>query len=340
MSVLRGQWYYDARLNPWCDTSEPKNDDWKAYEEIENEMIEDAYEKGEPEVLLDDYTIDLKRRFQYDYVDVKKQRLVMRIVSDKIDYKHRKKRFDIPELPVTKTFTSSGVWSSAFIEEWIRRNPQYLFKTDIIEQLSSGIIEEGRKRDKQCQAQFLMQDLKKMQRDIPNMTELEKFSVCLYTKASFVYELINQVLRDNDLSKVDTLGPVCCLLRNFLSKRNAHESDENNNSAIPEVVYRGTTLTPDMLQLYKESVGQVKSWLPFSSASKSRNVADIYGNTLFILEFATDTAPSYPGRNIESLSYFPLEEEVLLYPGVDFRIEKVVEATMDGEKNVIYLTLM
>jgi hypothetical protein len=87
-------------------------------------------------------------------------------------------------------------------------------------------------------------------------------------------------LREEDLSKVDTLGPFCDLLWNSLSSEGLKSKYQFTGS-----VYRGATLEPEEIDAYRNSIKKApKEWLGFSSTSKARALAELYsGNTLFII---------------------------------------------------------
>jgi hypothetical protein len=73
-----------------------------------------------------------------------------------------------------------------------------------------------------------------------------------------------------------------------------------------------------MIHHYEEAIGTYKYWYGFTSTTKDCQVAKIVGNTLFIIDISCATA-----LNVSSYSAFYLEEEVILPPGVTFRIDKV-----------------
>ncbi|CAF1616628.1 unnamed protein product [Didymodactylos carnosus] len=102
------------------------------------------------------------------------------------------------------------------------------------------------------------------------------------------------------------------------------------------LVYRGVLLDPHQIESYKNAVGKgSKEWLNFSSASKNRALAEIYGNTLFVINIPSKSQPI----DISSVSNFPEEEEVLLPASTSFQIEKV-EYDENAKKHYIYLRVL
>jgi hypothetical protein len=143
---------------------------------------------------------------------------------------------------------------------------------------------------------------------------------------SFLYKLINITLRNEDYSKLDTLGPYCWMLWCYI----------NTNTKFTEfTVYRGCTLTDAMIADYKNSIGTKIKWSSVTSTSRSRQLAEQFGNTLFVIQILDK---SYnPFRDISSLSYYPNEEEVLLKYGFPVKVDKVEYDKMN-KKYVIYVT--
>jgi hypothetical protein len=170
-------------------------------------------------------------------------------------------------------------------------------------------LEEGKLLNKDFDAQRILERL----RSCKDEREILECAVWLYTRDSFLYRLVNSTLRNDDLTKVDTLGPFCYLLREHLFY--ADKSKEKLT------VYRGCTLTDEMVDEYKQAVGKWIQWPAFTSASKSLLMAEIYaGNALFIMKIVS----SYYTRDISSFSNFPEEEEVLMSAHLHFKIDEVI----------------
>lgn len=103
------------------------------------------------------------------------------------------------------------------------------------------------------------------------------------------------------------------------------------------ILYRGELLEENMKQCYQKAVGTLRSWLGFTSTSKNRQVAEIFGNTLFIITFHERAGYSVT-RDISRVSQYPTEEEVLLRSGVIFMIDKT-EMDHTNTKYLIYLNI-
>ena len=125
------------------------------------------------------------------------------------------------------------------------------------------------------------------------------------------------------MSKANTLGPFCYILWMYLRF--------GMDNAL-ETVYRGTTLTLEMINEYKRAVGRNIQFPAFTSTSKRIDIAERFGNTLFIIKLSF----GQNANNISHLSYYPNEEEVLLRANYQFTIEEV-KTRPGSDKVLIYL---
>ena len=154
---------------------------------------------------------------------------------------------------------------------------------------------------------------------------IQETCVRLYTQDSFLYQIINETLRDDDRTKLHTLGPFCYLLYNYEGK------SKHRATRLPKkiVLYRGERLTADDIKEYREHMvnGAIWRWAQFVSTTKNITVAEEFsdGNTLFIINMKRPEA-SKQGISIACVSEFSQEEEVLLRPGVRFQVMKIEEA--------------
>lgn len=331
---LTVQWLFNSSPNPWSEGSEDMT--WEHYDDIESERIEEAFQDGRETVQVGSYYIVLRSS---PMVQVHKanndQRSPVRREARSIirNSRVRSNRFNVSDGLRTQTFHNTGVSMSPFIEEWIRRNPLYRYAKEMIEQLACGIEREGAIAGQSENAEYFARQIR-LRRDDPQ-EDIAKYCVNLYTKDSFLYPLINATLRKNDMSKVDTLGPFCWLMESYISTPVRGYRGE-------KTVFRGMNLNTEDLEKYKGCIGEVHTWSSFSSTTRSRNVAENFGeiNVLFVINFDRGTFQFYPGRNIADVSDFEEEEEVLLQPGADFRIEAVEKHNHPNIKNIIKISLV
>jgi hypothetical protein len=131
-------------------------------------------------------------------------------------------------------------------------------------------------------------------------------------------------------SKLYTFGPFCLLLW----------SNPFNDKSIEKVetVYRGIILSPTEIDSFKNDYSRnfkaEGSFQAFTSCTRNRTLAEMYGgNALLIMTvrygFTVDLAP---------FSQYPQEEEVLVFPGVYFTVERM-DFDKDKNKHLIYLNL-
>jgi hypothetical protein len=129
--------------------------------------------------------------------------------------------------------------------------------------------------------------------------------------------------------KVRTWGPFCLLLWDNPSNYQATQKGT--------IFYRGTDLSDELISIFKEDCSiedkPVRSFQSFTSCTRDRAVAEMFGNVLFIMTvqhaFSVDLKP---------FSKYPDEEEELISPGVCFTVDRV-EFDHHNNKYVIYLEL-
>lgn len=79
-------WMWKSNVDPWSNI-EP--DEWKRYSDVENCIIENAYQKKKNEVELDDYCIDFGKQLQIMKQDSNEARLKQTKTNQTHDDKHR-----------------------------------------------------------------------------------------------------------------------------------------------------------------------------------------------------------------------------------------------------------
>ncbi|CAF3360572.1 unnamed protein product [Rotaria sp. Silwood2] len=339
-SLKHIEWMWQSNPNP-CSESEPV--EWSYYSDIENLIIEDAFSNQQPQVVLDDCYIDFKDNFQISNVADNKKRLVKRVVGRRRGKNLREARF--MDIPVTsgRPFNGAYGWMSPFIVD-IRRDltiqkddelPSK--KPDIIpmlvEKAVCGIIEEGTHLGKQKEAEYLANMLGEQKNK--GMKEVWKCCAYLYSLESFLYKTLNAAMRlvgDKEQeqvwrSKVRTLGPFCLLL---------WDDPFNKKLKIDKTLYRGAELKPEQIANFKDMARhpeEYRSFQAFTSCSRSRQKAEAFGNTLFIMEVLFAFTADLSG-----VSEYPDEEEELITPGVCFRVRSV-KIDHTTKKHLIYLQL-
>ncbi|CAF0816085.1 unnamed protein product [Didymodactylos carnosus] len=316
---LQAQWYWKSNFDPW---SVNEKEEWTKYTDIESEIIEDVFnEKSETKLAeLDNYWIDLNGSIQISKHDPDKQRSIKRVLINIHENRGlREERFFLPQ-QLNKTFSDDfGTTAINFIKQWKEKAKQ-LPGAEIVDQAANGIIIEGKRLGQHSESEWIARQLKTVQNEEPK--EIYKCCIRLYTKESFLYKLVNKTMRENDTTKADTLAPFCSLLLEAWLQNTQHYKAK---------VYRGAHMLSENIASYQASIGQYGSWDAFTSTSKSRQEAERFGNTLFIID-----AKNFGGIELSVCSDYPHEEEVLLPPGTSFKIRDVVYDSQT-EKTNIYL---
>lgn len=250
---------------------------------------------------------------------------------------------------------------SPFIMDWLlfftNGNLKLTFDR-LFNALIDGISKEGQARS-ELRLKEIIDLLVKTKNDSikanknKRMKKLQETCAKLYTKHSFLFEVSNRALRENDRSKITSLGPYCYLVYTYIgssmsdctSLRYYLRRQIKSTDSHSMVVYRGDRTTAERIEEYRRGVGvQDKSfkWLSFVSTSFDENVAKSFSyNILYAIELHRDSANDqfvYVGH----ISYYEDEKEVLLQPGVRFRVNQVEDMVSDEKTNrvKVYITIL
>ncbi|CAF4868956.1 unnamed protein product [Rotaria sp. Silwood1] len=302
-------WYF-KNGDVWNDNS---NIEWVKYRDIEMQIIEEAYQQEKPEVLLDKYRIDLKEFIQFNRTNSSQQRPVRRQIGCKIQECLREERFNSsPLLTSTPSYGKALAWCP-FLTEWLKSSAGRKAVLDFpsaIDACIDGILQEAVKHqsDSETEAQWMVEQLRSCK--MKPRRETSKVCIHLYTRESFLYHVLNTALREADHSKLDTLGPLCFLIRDY----------SRTCTEFIGTVYRGVQLSLTTIFSYKQAVGSWRTWPSYTLTSKNREMAEFRGNTLFIIEITNAKLSATRTYDVAEISQFPNEEEVLLPAGVSFQV--------------------
>jgi hypothetical protein len=352
ISKVRILWHWQSNDNPWSLDEKP---DWKPYSDVQNEFIEQAYQEKCKTVKLENHIIDFDKNLQINQRDDTKQRPIKRLnVEGNDDYLREARFFSFPQKAV-KTFVEGQGMASPFLGDWLKlgfadfdgpyahRPPDECGKVlqILIPLTVNGILQEGQKIGQGFEAKIIAGRLEEIKSRLvisshdsfhKTMQEMKEQCVKFYTAESFLYRLVNMTLREDDRSKVQTLGPFVYFLSTFI--HSGYSQLDQIGMKFEGTVYRGAQLDEKMVNEYKSAIGEERKWLGYSSTSKNRRLAETFGNTLFIIKIIK--VRQNTNWDVSSLSVYPNEEEVLLTAGVSFVIDKV--ECNDG-KYLIYLTI-
>ncbi|CAF1468897.1 unnamed protein product [Adineta ricciae] len=160
-----------------------------------------------------------------------------------------------------------------------------------------------------------------------------------YTKPSFVYRLVNKAFRTRNINLICKFRYFIIFLHDQLAKLNKIQRKENY-----PVLYRAQKMEKNELKNLKSNVGNLIATSTIMSATRSRNVAEVYvtpneTNVMFEIHIpngAIDTC--FPFADISQFSAIPDDDETLFFAGSVFRIESVVED--DDSLKTVKITLV
>jgi hypothetical protein len=305
--------------------------------------------------------IDLNKMLQVCIDDTHRQRPVKRCVlsdldDDNIDWRRERFAFELDHQAADGVQTNTSkddinYYGSKFIADWLLTfaDGNLKVKFDIIfPALVNGIRIEGHLYDAPEKAiNWLIHQLEEVRDHVQKKNELKRIKylskccVKLYTKNCFLFQLVNITLRNDDRTKLNTLGPYCYLVYNCIggyihdSLSVQHLRQHFRHTQPPSVfVYRGDSVPKKKLDEYQQAAGQPHKyfkWLSFVSASHKPDVGAFFAtNVLYIIEL-NRAVSNDQFLDLYDNTFMPDEEEVLLRPGVRFRVESV---TFDSGRNL------
>lgn len=336
----RIQWFRRSSIDSF---SKVATSEWKPYIDVENIIIEDAFITGETNVILDDCSIDFQNKIEISNKD-KRQRSIKRSICNNNDKQVRADRFIFDTINRKRPFGGLYGWIPPFIREaakFLNIKRDQLPSQDktkiplIVEKAATGIRELAKLIQKECQGEKLAKML--IEKKDAGLEEVWQRCVFLYTLESFLYRKLNETMRligEEEYrlewrNKVRLLGPFGLLLWDnpYATKATRKET----------IIYRGANLSEEFISDFKDQCCQKtkpqSSFQSFTSCSRERDVAAVYGNVLFIM-----TLKHAFTMNLKPFSNFPDEEEELVSPGVCFTVDRVDYDRLKNQ-HLIYLTL-
>lgn len=173
-----------------------------------------------------------------------------------------------------------------------------------------------------------------MSKEADELGTMTKCCIELYTDDSFLYRIINQTLRDNDKTKLDTLGPFSYLLK-YVALLALYP-----NHLYERIVHRNVVFEDDHINECKNAINDEnpKQWLAFSSTTKSRVMAEFFGgNTLFIIQLPINEFSF--GIDISSYSLYFLRKKKYCCQLKSVSKYKRVKYDENKRKHLIYLNM-
>ena len=272
-------------------------------------------------------------------------------INDSENDLRRRERLSFPLQPsgVPNTTPNTSYYGSSFVMRWILQFTGGKLEVtfdNIFTPLVDGIKHEGQ-NEPQTTVQDIVNTLNNVRQETAYMNDQKRMerlqSECakLYTKQSYLFRVVNIALRENDNTKLDTLGPFCYLvynyigrhLNNYLSVRHRLSQIFHLSRSTPMTVYRGDYVSDVQIEEYQQALSTKNKyfkWLSFVSTSLDRKVAESFrSNVLYIIELQRHLSDDQ-FTNLSDNTYCKEEVEILLRPGVQFQVTKVESDASKG----------
>lgn len=359
-------WIRQTKINSW---NAAHKIEWTPYSNPTSSVIESAYQRGDNETVIDQtYRIDLKHFVEVRIDDSNEQRPIRRqlrccssvlsdIETERENSRSERLSFSLNSVLNCSTSEDTNYHGSSFITDWLLKFTKGKLNVtfnSIFPVLVQGLQYEGQSAPVE-EIEDIVTELNDVKARIHGKKEEKKIQdlkVCcakLYTKECYIFRAVNTALRDNDRSKLETLGPYCYLVYNYIGR------DDNNLSIYHRfrqrfgliksqsmVVYRGDYISSEVLEKYRRASGnnaKYFKWLPFVSTSLRRNVAEVFAhNVLYIIELQHHSTNDQ-FTSLNTISAFREEEEIILRPGVRFLVDKMQFDELT-ERHLVYIKIV
>ncbi|CAF4052276.1 unnamed protein product [Rotaria sp. Silwood1] len=191
-------------------------------------------------------------------------------------------------------------------------------------------------------------------KEIEKINEFEQdydseFAIWWYTRDCFAFRLLNKALRIEDIDMLYKLRFFITDVYNKLSELHNEFIQKSREHSSNLIVYRGQSIATDEFRTIQTNVGNIMSINTFLSTTTDKDVAIMYAGNgserpaleSLIFEINVDMAieESKPFANIQHMSYFHDENEVLFSLGASFRIMSVDKLTENQNVNYVKLEL-
>lgn len=173
------------------------------------------------------------------------------------------------------------------------------------------------------EARTITEEIEKILLFDSDLKDLYMVMIRSYTLQTFLYQQINNLLRNEDWENIVDLLPYIIYLLISCYHLSYHDSAKIDKGLT--TVYRGTRLSPEQILVYESFKETPFSWNSFTSTSKDPNISKLFsgGNAddglqqvLFIIELKNVGGDGeHPFSSISKFSVEPDEEEVIITPG-------------------------
>ena len=344
---------------------EREGDQWVKFSDVENEMVEDAFNGQQVEVQLDgNYRVDLQAKVRWRSDRTQQTNRIERLVVDPRGETRplRADRFVSPvpfldpqqwttttttgEIDVDDVTKMRGPMRLPRIYQTLELEKKTKTMADLVDDAARGIVRQGDLEGRGCEARWLAAQLVAVREFGVGINALHYFNIppaigqtCIYlhSKESFWYKFIFALMKNPDAVSVDqvkTIGPFCHLLHWFMKNASLFERPAS-------LVYR-SLLVNDVEPWQQWQKSPSLRFVSFTSTTKDRTKAEALGNALLIIDLKVKEKMEHYdeevhcGTDLSSFSAHPHEDEFLIWPGTDFSFLHY-EFQKNKNKHLIFL---
>ena len=212
-----------------------------------------------------------------------------------------------------------------------------LMKEAVKKIVRNNILEED--ASKQEMLQKCREYYRDNTRELKNINEFEQNytrsqAMWWYTRNTFLFRLVNKALLTEDIEALYTYRFYIADLSTCIEEDSKRLRENSKDTRFK--VYRGKKQSPEEIQSLQDSIGQVVSPNGFLSASRNRNVAEMFADvgsvqtatsdlSSIIYEIEIDLKEPYVIlADLQQYSYFKDEEEILFDLASVFEIKSMI----------------
>lgn len=349
-SILNGpiqtvKWEWQSNQNPWSTAEAQK---WTLYSKEHTLALEKGFQQKKRIIETGDCDVYLESWIQIHRRDAWKVARVRRVEMT------GRTQYFCSELSTPKNLNQmSYTGNPPIIDKWLKgrvlpfridKNGYNITKEkdmpalrETVELACRGILGEGMKGDWETLAEIIVKRL----RDSINKHPEGIFRECIYAYTEqnnigpvSLYSVVNNTLREDNLDKINILGPFCYLLHFALKNLSLKGSIYFHAGH----VYRGVVLDNEMLERYRKTwkKGLLISFPSFVSTSKDISITEKFKSVEDKRHKVLLNIKVSGGVYIEALTSQHGEEEVLLPACRAFKILDIQE----GEIKTIFLEMV
>ena len=278
------------------------------------------------------YTLNSLEDQHYSKVAVNfidKKCLVSKLIVDIARYTQNPISISVLEQNSIKSIRDLSEEHASFM--WFQLLIEILLKMDQMDIAKEEMICE-------CLAQY--------EDDLIEQVKIEDFrnnyhqteAIWWYTRDCFLYRLLNKALRTENIDIIFKFRFfIQQLFHQLKTQSNIYLNKLIENDIETLSVYRGQSIAFNELEKFRKSINGLISFNTFLSTTTNRDVAIVYAgdgsgtpiieSVLFEMIINPNRKQTKPFADIENLSYFQGENEILFFMGSIFRIELVEKLT-------------